>query len=292
MSEDQVRDYLRGRASVEPPQDFIGSVLNAVADAPQRRAAWFAPFLPAAVAIGAVAAIAATVFLVTQTSDVGPPLPSPSIRDSPAPSSAEPGLALLEPGDTVDIEALDSSNNVGTIVLTRGLDTGGYASDSDPTGDSFYVEVQFSYALDEVPTPAEWGRRDWTLEVSGGAVDGLTVGPWDVPMTSPTAGPQPALGTFPGATVPEPGTYSGWIVFAVPRESADGALLLRYTPAGRQSPQPDILVREPGSPPDAIAGVPASPEPAYVGVAGYPFPVIDSPEADALFVDPDSCSNP
>lgn len=293
MNDDQILEYLRGRGRAEPPHDFIGSVLNSVADAPQRRAAWFAPFVPAAVAIGAVAAIAATVFLVNQTTDVGPsPRPSPSIHDSPAPSSAEPGIALLEPGDTVDIQALDSSNNVGTIMLTRGLDTGGYASDPDPTGESFYVEVQFSYALDQVPTPAEWGRRDWTLEVSGGALDGLTVGPWDVPITSPTAGPQPALASFPGATVPEPGTYSGWIVFAVPREAADGALFVRYSPAGRESPQPDILVREPGSAPDAIAGVPASPEPAYVGVAGYPFPVIESAEADALFVEPDSCSNP
>ena len=292
MNDDQVQDYLRGRGRVEPPHDFVGSVLNAVADAPQRRAAWFAPFLPAAVAIGAAAAIAVMAFLVNQTTDVGPsPLPSPSIHDSPAPSSAEPGSALLEPGETVELQALDSSDAVGTITVTRGLNTGGDASDPDPTGDSFHVEVQFEYALDEVPSPAEWGRRDWTLEVSGGALDGLTVGPWDVPLTSTTAGPQPPLGSFAGAVVPEPGTYSGWIVFAVPREAADGALFLRYSPAGRESPQPDILVREPGSAPDPIAGVPASPEPTYAPVGGMPFPVIESSEADALFVEPDTCSN-
>ena len=293
MNDDQVLDYLRGRARVEPPHDFIGSVLSAVADAPQRRAAWFAPLVSAAVAIGAVAAIAAMLFLVNQPSEVGPsPLPSPSVQDSPAPSSAEPGGGILEPGDTVEIRALDSSSNVGTIMLTRGLDTGGDPSDPDPTGDSFYVEVQVAYDLTEVPSPAEWGRRDWTLQVSGGTLDGLTVGPWDVPLTSSTAGPQPTLASFPGATVAEPGTYSGWIVFAVPRDAADGALFIRYSPAGRESPQLDVLVREPGAAPDPIAGVPASPEPAYVGVAEYPFPVIESAEADALFVEPDTCSNP
>jgi hypothetical protein len=294
MNDDHVLDYLHARGRAEPPLDLVGSVLDAVAETPQRRAAWFAPFLPAAAAITALAVVAAAVLvLANQTADVGPsPIPSPTTHDSPEPSSASPGATLVEPGDSVELQALDSSGSVGTITLTRGLNTGGYASDPDATGDSFYVEVQFSYDLDEVPIPAEWGRRDWTLMVSGGALDGLTVGPWDVQSTSPTAGPQPALATFPGAVVPEPGTYSGWIVFAVPREAADGALLLRYSPAGRESPQPDVLVREPGSAPDPIAGVPASPEPTYAAVADMAFPVIESSDADALFVEPDSCSNP
>jgi hypothetical protein len=293
VNDDQILEYLRARARVVPPHDFVGSVLDAMAHSPQRRAAWFAPFLPAAAAITATAAIVAVVFLANQMVDVGPsPLPSPSIHQSPAPSFAPSGTSLVQPGDTVELQAEDASDRVGTITVTRGLDTGGYASDPDPTGDSFYVEVQFSYALSRVPTPAEWGRRDWTLEVADGTLDGLTVGPWEVQETSPTAGPQPALFNFPGAVVPEPGLYTGWLVFAVPREAADGALFLRYSPAGRASPQPEILVREPGSAPDPIAGVPASPEPTYAAIGGLPFPVIDSSEADALFVEPDSCRNP
>ena len=293
MNDDQVLDYLRRRGRVEPPLDFAGSVVNAVADVPQQRTAWFAPLVPAAIGIGAVAVVTAIVLVVANDPVVGPsPLPSSSIHGSSSPSSVPSGAAIVEPGDTLELQALDSSGTVGTIMVTRGLDTGGYASDPDPTGDSFYVEVQFSYDLDEVPTPAQWGRHDWTLEVSGGALDGLTVGPWDVPVTSSTAGPQPALGTFPGAVVPEPGIYSGWIVFAVPREAADGALFLRYGPAGRESPQPDMLAREPGSAPDPMAGVPASPEPTYAAVEGMPYPVIESSDADALFVEPDSCSNP
>ena len=293
MSDERVVDYLRSRAGVEPPMDFVGSVLAAVADAPQQRPSRFAAWLPAAAALGATAAVAAVALFASQVGDVRPsPLPSPSIRTSPAPSPSPSATALVGPGETVELQALDASGSVGTITITRGLDNGGYASDPDPTGDSFYVEVEISYALDEVPAPAEWGRQDWTLHVSGGALQGLTVGPWDVPLTSQTAGPQPTLGSFPGAVVPEPGRYTGWIVFAVPREAADGALLLRYSPAGRESPQPDILVREPGSAPDPVAGVPASPEPTYAAVDGMAFPVIESAEADALFVEPDACSNP
>jgi len=54
MNDDQIVEYLRSRGRGEPPLDLVSSVMDAVDRAPQRRS-WFAAFVPALAAAGAVA---------------------------------------------------------------------------------------------------------------------------------------------------------------------------------------------------------------------------------------------
>ncbi len=295
MNDDPIAEYLRARGRIDPPLDFVPSVQAALADAPQRRASWFAPFLPAAAAVGAAAIAVALALMIGQNPFIGPaptssPVASASPTGSNSPTSSPVVGGLADPGDVVELPALDTSGEVGTITLVRGQDAGGYPMAPDPTGDTFFVEVQVTYDLTRVPDPAEWGRGDWTLVVADGALGGLEMGPWDGQVTS-TAGPQPTLADYPGAIVAEPGQYDGWLIFAVPREASDGSLNLRYTAAGRASAVESILLRDPGQAPEAVTGIPASPEPIYAQDPGYPFPVLDSPAADALFAESDECTS-
>ncbi|MDQ3880758.1 MAG: hypothetical protein M3295_06780, partial [Chloroflexota bacterium] len=399
------------RSRVELPVDLIGSVVNAVATAPQRRVSWFAPVVPALAAAGAVAAVVAVALLLSQRApSVGPapfsptpttipedgglpidvvwdnrseqslvltmaedgaltayalvepcsvhnmivdvsgpftiglgpggqPIeePAPTIYDSAQadeaanellvriesngavsvePSSSvatfipsgncpagAPDGVLLEPGDSVEVPAVDTGGRWGTIHVERGEDRGGY-EDAEIPDDMFVIELYVRYEVERLPDPQQFGSSDWSLRptdvdaehfflIEPTTLTGVARGP---------GGPQPSLGVYPGAIDVFTTPTEGWIIFAVPRREANLELELLYSPASDEGvpaedfvPAARFIVREPGPPPRPAAAVTPSPAPGapvYVEKDGLPFTVIDSPAADELFERTDTCTNP
>jgi hypothetical protein len=69
------------------------------------------------------------------------------------------------------------------------------------------------------------------------------------------------------------------------------ALELIYQPPGIADAT-RIALRRPGAAPEPVVVEWPRPDPVYVAQPGLPFTVLESAEADALFVDPDTCTNP
>ena len=300
MNDDQVREYLRGRGRAEPPLDFIASVMDAVAHTPRRHASWFAPFTPAAAAVGAAAAVMVLAILISQGPNMGPPPgPSGSVSESapatvvptptptPAPTANPPtgDMNLLAAGDTAIVAVQSDDGVTGTIRLERGADVGGYPLVVDPGSEShFFVEIFATYELDSVTEEGQWGELDWRVESWDGAVRSQVLNSFPMPE-----GRAP-LGHWPGATVPE-NMYRGWMIFAIPREDANTPLELVYQPDG-MTETARLSLRAPGQAPQAIEAEWPRPDPVYIARDGLPFTVLDNPEADALFTDADTCTNP
>jgi hypothetical protein len=263
MSDYQVRDYLRGRARVDPPHDFVGSVLDAVADLPQQRTAWFAPFLPAAVAVGAVAAVAViAVLLFTNDPQVGPtPQPSPS-----ASVQEEPGEGLLEKGDVVVMPAVDADGTFGTITIERGQTRDSY--DGWETGnpwDASFVELHVEYAFDR-PSVSSYGAQSFGI-TGGGTADGQSVSnPIYFGGVRPLGGPEPFLGNMVAGDEP----IEGWIVMEVPDQFPGEGVDLVHNLNGRSSGPIDWRV-----PLRLADGAPPTPSPSET-------PVAFQPDADLL----------
>ncbi|MGH2380366.1 MAG: hypothetical protein ACRDG7_03985 [Candidatus Limnocylindria bacterium] len=174
---------------------------------------------------------------------------------------------------------------VGTITLERGADVGGYPLVVEPSSEShFFVEVFATYELDSATEDGQWGELDWRAESAGGSIASQLLNSFPPPEGR---GP---LGQWPGATVPE-STYDGWMIFAVPREEADTDLELVYQPEGI-SEETRIPLRGSGDAPEPIAAEWPRPDPTYVAKDGLPFTVLEGAEADALFADADTCTNP
>ena len=293
MNDEQIIEYLRSRGRAEPPLDLVDSVMNAIAKAPPRRASWFTPVFPVVAAAGAAAVIIAVAVLLSQRPNVGPvqlvsPAASPSAQASAAPSATPDRLAVLDPGDTVQVPAVDTGGQWGTIRVQRGDDLGGY-QDVATAPDSFVIQVFVHYAVDRLPDPEQFGASDWSLRSADPDAEHFF-------GTDPAAfAPEPTLGIYPGAVDVLSTPPEGWIVFEVPRRKANLALELVYSPAGFDEPAATITARRPGPPPEPVAFVtppPARGTPVYVKKEGLPFTVIDSAEADALFANPDTCTNP
>lgn len=298
MNDERIVEYLRSRARVEPPDDLARMVADAVEGTPQRRRSPVAPWLPAVTAVGAAALIATLAILMGQAPSIGPspapsaatissatsePLSTPEPTATVAPTPPARG-DLLEPGSSITLPIASSQGVSGTIALERGEDVGGYPLVSSPSSElHFFVEVRAAYELEDAPETARWGEVDWHVEGETGPVGELL-----------QAFPQPAernyLGTWPGATVPEH-RYEGWLIFAIPREMAGSALDLVYQPPG-VADATRIPVRRPGAPPEPVVVEWPRPDPVYVARPGLPIPVLESAEADALFADPDTCTNP
>jgi len=234
MNDDQIAEYLRARGRIDPPLDFVGAVAGAVAYAPQRRASWFAPLIPAAAAVGAAAAVTVLAILVSKGPNVGPPpAPSTSVSERAAPTgtpsppaSASPtprptpmptpthDADLLEAGNTVRVHVMSGDGVTGTITLERGADVGGYPLVTEPSSEShFFVEVFATYELESATEEGQWGALDWRVASADGTVDGQLVDSFPPPKGR---GP---LGQWPGATVPDT-RYEGWMIFAIAREAA------------------------------------------------------------------------
>ena len=173
----------------------------------------------------------------------------------------------------------------GTITLERGADVGGYPLVTEPSSEShFFVEVFATYELASATEEGQWGALDWRVASADGTVDGQSVDSFPPPKGR---GP---LGQWPGATVPET-RYEGWMIFAIAREAAATSFDLVYQPEG-VSEMTRIPLRAPGEAPEPVQAEWPRPDPVYVAKDGLPFTVLDSPEADALFADADTCTNP
>lgn len=298
MNDERIVQYLRSRGRVEPPDDLASSIAVALDDVPQLGRSSFASWLPAVTAAGVATLIVVVAILAVQTPSIGPaPAPSPAPFSStttepigtPEPAATmtptpPEGQDLLEPGSRITLPIASSEGVSGMIALERGEDVGGYPLVSSPSSElHFFVEVRATYELEDAPETASWGDVDWRLEDASGPVGERL-----------DAFPEPAernyLGTWPGATVPEP-RYEGWIIFAVPRDVAGSALDLVYQPPG-VADATRIPVRRPGAAPEPVTLEWPRPDPVYVAQPGLPFTVLESAEADALFADSDTCTNP
>lgn len=290
MSDEPVVEYLRSRAQVRPPMDLVGSIADAVEGVPQQRGSWFAPFLPAAGAVAAAAVVAVAIVLLGQGPNFGPaPGGTPTQAELPsAAPSPTPPLALLEPGDTVTIDARDPFGTWGTITITRGEDVGGYEDGSVPP-ENFVVEIHVEYLPERQPDPFEFGAPDWMLADPGRVPAGE---PLEAGSTRELT--RPTLATYPGAIDIFANRLEGWLLFAVPRDAEDVPLDLYYRHTAVAEAATRFAVREPGPAPDPVAvAAPTPPTPVtFVEKDGYPFTVIDDAQADALFETPDTCSNP
>ncbi len=266
--------------------------MDAVADAPQRRASWFAPFLPAAAAVGAAAVIATVALLINQNPNIGPsPVPSPVHTSSMAPSPSASPEPLSVPDGSIEFAATDRERGYGRISVRRGSDTAGYASSPVNQADSFFIELFMNYSLMRLPEPAEWGRNNWSVRAedsTGGLLGGVVLAPENL---GPEA-PRPIITSWPGATEPELQNYEGWLLIQVPRTVADASVYLEYIPTGATEPQASYLVRSPGAAPPEIALPSPTLPPAYVSQDGNELTVIENAEADRLFDTPDTCTNP
>lgn len=287
MSDEPIVEYLRSRAQVRPPMDLVGSIADAIEGVPQQRYSWFAPFMPAAAAVAAAAVVVVAAVLVGQGPDVGPPPGgSPTQAETPSPT---PTPTLLEPGDSVTIDARDPFGRWGSVTLTRGEDVGGYGDGTVPD-ESFVVEIHVEYTAEREPDPYVFGAPDWSLVVLGRIPVGEALAPG-----GPRELNRPVLATYPGAIDIFDTPLEGWLLLVVPRGAADEPLDLLYRHTDVAEAPTTITVREPGDAPEpmAVATSPPAPEPvAYVEKDGYPFTVIDSAEADELFATPDTCANP
>jgi len=302
MIDDQVTEYLRSRGRVDPPGELIGRVMRAVDAAPQRRATWFGPFVPAAVAIVAGAVVVVFAVVASQPRNVGP---GPGASDpgssglsaSPAATGSAQLASLVSRGDLATIPALDASGEWGKIRLERGNDVGGYRGvasvdpklgvhyfENDPQ--AFYVEVLVQYAADRDPLPADFGSTDWALLAGDAELK---------PIGSQLnlAGPLPQLTPgYPGAIDIFSSPVKGWLVFAVPRTAENLTLRLAYIPTAAPRTRTEIAVRERGAAPQHVATARAPAKPTYVDKEGLAFSVVDSATADDLFATADSCTNP
>ncbi|MEO8510415.1 MAG: hypothetical protein ABI534_04155 [Chloroflexota bacterium] len=305
MNDAQITEYLRSRSRVAPPPSLAGSIMAAVDTAPTLRS-WFASLVPAVAAVAVAVAVLMLAFVIGRGPQVGPgptdsdqPAPSASIVPSASPSDAGPPLSLLRPGDVAEIPATDATGEWGTIRIERMEDIGGYsdapiAEDVGLSGEFFVIEFFVSYTAERMPDPAQFGSLDWSLRPidpnaehffvteakSFERVGGLGIRPDD------------ALPVFPGAidifTTPTEGT----IAFQVSRREANLDLELVYA---RTTPQVAIPARIAGPAPEPVpvaTPTPGTAAPGYVTVEGLPFPVLDSVDADALFTQPDQCTNP
>lgn len=214
----------------------------------------------------------------------GTPTHVPSATPTHSPSTAPMSQDLLSTGSEVQLEIQSREGIAGTITITRGDDIGGYPLVPAPSSTThFFVELFATYELDVATETASWGSVDWRVEGENGPVHA------ELATKVRTPADRRPLGTWPGATVPEE-RYTGWMIFAVPREQADDALHLLYQPSGVRAATV-IPLRRPGAAPAPVAAEWPRPAPEYVDRGG-PFTVLESAEADALFVGFDTCANP
>jgi hypothetical protein len=203
------------------------------------------------------------------------------VRDRHRNAPPVEGADLLLAGDATLVPAVTVD---GMITLDRGSDVGGYPLVLDPSSAThFFIEVLATYELDRVAADEQFGELDWRIESAEGPVGA------EILHAYPPVRGRIELGQWPGATVPED-RYSGWLLFAVPRDAADADLDLVYQPAG-VADVTRIPVRRPGEAPAPVEAEWPYQEPIFVAQDGLPFTVIQSSEADALFLDADTCTN-
>lgn len=210
--------------------------------------------------------------------DWEPPVAAESATAEPD----RPAEDLLNEGDTLTIDAVDSSGRWGVIVLTRGRD---YADSASTTGVGFGLQVFVEYRAERMPESAVFGADDWTVVRTN---DGTPIGSRGQTPVATEPIPE-ALGTYSGAVDVFTTPTEGMLYWILPAEAADEDLDLVYQPSGAQTTV-RISLRKAGRAADPVPSVPgtraASPTPAP------PIAIAESADADELFATPDTCSNP
>lgn len=239
---------------------------------------------------GCCLAIAAAI-AVLSACEATEPVPT----EPPSPSSPLEVIAFTEPGTEATIPALDADGAWGTITVTRGADTGGYPTSAVDPG-TFVVEAHVEYLVSG-ETGATVGARDWALVA---ASDRRPVGhafvpdPPDQPWETWDRPSLPVETTTDMIAV-EPRVIEGWLLFEVPRRLSDAPLELVYRPEEFVEAVSVLAIRAPGPAPEPVPTATPEPRPrtlSYVRGAGAPFTIIGDREADRLFADVDTCSNP
>ena len=201
-------------------------------------------------------------------------------------------MQLLQPGDSAELPLIDDEGQWGTVRVERGSDVGGYP-DVDLAPETFAVEFLVTYDASRPSAVEFFGAPDWILRPTDpAAVHFFLREPARLAgENGQPAGPQPPLGIYPGGVDYTTAT-EGWIVFEVPRREANLELELVYLPGERRGTVAALTVRQPGPPPEPIRPTPGPGAPIYVEREGSPITVLASPEADALFENRDTCTNP
>lgn len=305
--DEQIAAFMRKSVQAEPPLDLVPSILDAVDAAPTVRPR-YASLLPALAGATVVVLAVGAVLLLWRPWGVADPSPlltpsptasfpaSASPDEVPSPSPAPPADALLGPGDSVELAAVDPRGAWGTIRVERGEDLGGYG-DADVPSDRFIIEIFLDYEADRLPDPETFGLPDWSLRSVDPGSDAdafFPIAPTRFDRYPTGFRPDTPLGTYPGTVDIFSTPTEGKIAFEVPRDAAGLELELVYRPASMDEAA-TLVVRVPGEPPDHVAmNAPrTAPEPpAYVEHPDYPITVIGNAEADDLFSRPDSCTNP
>ena len=316
-TDELVADYVRSTMRVELPGALVDDVMRSVAAQPQERRTWFnafGPFTPAIAAVAATALIIAVGLFMLAPRNVGPPAdPTPT----PVPTlTPEGGRVLTAPGDVVRIAALDEAGQFGTITIRRGEEKGGYEDFVPVTfEDVFFVELYVKYEPDR-STSEQYGEWEFgyavDLEGDGYLDEEVRRGVGFLGMEGQPgydSAPQPILqGRRSGDEVLE-----GWLVLELPAAAADYDLYLLYGHGewtdGIQNMVPEFSahLRLPGDPAaitpfdlDAFPSPDGTPVPLpsfYVLPSPMPSPAATfepstDADADALFVETQSCENP
>lgn len=288
MNNEQIIDYLRSRGRAVPPNDLIQTVTAAVETATAPRS-WFAPFIPAVAAVAVAAALLILALLIGQPPDVGPgptgseqatSAPSGSASSSPTPSQSQ--LSLLQPGAVVEIPALDTAGQWGTIRIERGEELGGYP-DAAVGSDIFVIELFVTYTAERMPNPAQFGSPDWAVLPSDpNAEFFFLVEPRQFERAD-GIGLRPAmpLGVYPGAVDIFSTPIEGRIAFAIGRNATDLSLELVYHFGGQELV---FALREPGPAPEPVVVAKSPEDEAAIALAAA--------MAAALYTAPDECVNP
>ena len=319
-TDDLVADYVRATMRVEPPASFVAEVMRSAAATTQERRGWlrlFGPYTPAMVAVAAAALILAIGTLISAPRNVGPPTdPSGEPSASPRPTiTPEDARILTASGDVIRIPALDDEGQFGTITIERGAEKAGYEGFTPIAfEDVFFVELYVTYEPSRA-TDEEYGEWEFAFAVDrdGNGFDGdeLQRGIGFLGMEGAPgfeSAPQPQLqGKRFGDEVLE-----GWLVLEIPASVADEDLYLVYGHGewtdgiGNMVPDASALLREPGDPvgvtefdPEAAppGGGETIVEPSFYALPSPPpspsatlVPAPDA-EADALFAEPETCTN-
>ena len=227
-----------------------------------------------------------------------PPAWEVLVRAEAESAPSEPDL--VEIGSQVTIDAVDESGPWGSITLTRRPDTAGYPGHTDPG--QFLVQVFVEYEPNRLPDPEQFGASDWTLRPTEADAENFFLTETTNARATDEAWPvdEALLGQYPGAVDILTTPISGLIQLPVAVSQANHELELVYGPPvgggevveGVDVGSASVRIRLPGPPPDPLpTPTPAAGEAGYVDQAGLPFSVLDSPEADQLFVDADTCTN-
>lgn len=260
MNDQQILDYLRSRGRIDPPIDFSRSVMAALDRAPVTESSRFSVYLPAFVAVGAMAAIAILALVLGPARDVGP-APSPSAvasasAEATAPDVFDLRVALLEAVDVLrdapGVEGLQQTeidgvlgtatwftwrpNGDQVVVERRDVDvteTGWWlAPDGTPpaTGQRIWTHVNAhvgseTYLTDEAGEWAVMPRLEQSLSM-GTAILARSILPWD-PLTA--FGPSFPESPEQGARVERRDLQDGGIEWLLEFEDAGSPVIQRWT---------------------------------------------------------------